>query len=77
MMSNPVVSKHTHEVDAGTVRARLHRVDDMYRIRMGDGIGWMPDVWKKKADALKKLLAIQSYGPDEVAACRRMGRSSP
>ncbi len=63
--------------EAAGIRIRLYLVDGFYRLRLGSGVGWAPDRWTDRTRAMRKLLAVQSYGPAELAMCRRICRVNP
>lgn len=71
------ISEPLAEVLVVGVRVRLHLVNGVYRIRMGSGMGWAPDRWKKREPAQAKLLAMQSYTEEQLALCRQMTREKP
>ena len=49
------------------VGASLYYQRGVYRILVGSGIGWAPEHWKDRATAMHRLLAMQSYGAQELA----------
>lgn len=55
------------------LRVRLYRMPGgQFRLRVGSGIGWAPATMRNQADGMKRLLACQSYGPDEADMLRRI-----
>lgn len=57
------------------LRARLYRMQgNIYRLRFA-GMGWAPSRLRDQADGMKRLLACQSYGPDEVEMLRKICRA--
>lgn len=71
------ISEPMAEVLVVGVRVRLYLVNGVYRIKMGSGMGWAPDRWKKRGPAMAKLLAMQSYTEAQLALCRQMTREKP
>ncbi len=71
MMSKPAASNTPviYAVCAESVPVMIyaHQTEkDQYRIRLGRGIGWAPEVFKTRADVLAKLLGMKSYGIEEA-----------
>ena len=69
------IGKHLAEIEtqAGPL-IRLYCVDGVYRLRMGSGIGWLPDEFPTYEAGLKKLLACQSFGNAHIEMCARIGK---
>ena len=64
--------------EAVGVNIALYRMrGGTYRIRLGGGIGWAPDVFKDRAKAERRLFDTQTYGEREIAMCRPMCRVNP
>jgi hypothetical protein len=48
------------------LKAALYRTSrNTYRIRIGGGIGWVPEEWHDYNRAMSKLLGMQTYGQRE------------
>ena len=48
-----------------------------YRIRLRRGIGWVPVRYRSKADVLKALLGMRSYGVAEARMTKKICTPEP